>query len=80
MTVIVIDRAFVIDKLNALPVHSRRRAGYCDILKHFNRFELEADRLGRELAAELERTFASEALKQIEAENPAQAQQMRETY
>lgn len=80
MTVIVIDRAFVLDKLNVLPVHSRRRAGYCDILKHFNRLELESDRLGKMLVADLEAAFRDYTVAQIEAENPSQAQQMRETY
>lgn len=80
MTVIYIDRAFVLDKLNALPVHSRRRAGYCDILKHFNRLELESDRLGKVLVADLEEAFRDYSVTQIDAESPSQAQRIRETY
>lgn len=43
MNIVTVDAAFVTAKLNSLPPHSRLRSGYCDLMRHIQRKQIEAD-------------------------------------
>lgn len=60
MTVVPLTSDFVIDRLNALPPHSRLRAGYCDLLREIRTFELKQDALSRECEEALEEALLNE--------------------
>lgn len=53
MTVIALTSDFITDRLNKLPPASRKRAGYCDLLKELRRRELEFEAECRKVNAEL---------------------------
>ena len=58
MNIVTLDSAFILNRLNALPPHSRLRSGYCDILREIRKRELIAaaqdKALECRLAADLE--------------------------
>lgn len=47
MTIVTITPAFIIDKLQTLPPHSRLRAGYVDMMRHLRREQLLQDHMDR---------------------------------
>lgn len=57
MTVVTIDAAFVMAKLNSLPPHSRLRSGYVDILREIRRQELLEEAEHNAFADEIERAL-----------------------
>jgi hypothetical protein len=60
--VITIDSRFLVDRLNSLPPASRKRAGYCDLIREVRRMELMEPKLSAELVGELERVFEADEL------------------
>lgn len=66
MNIVTIDEPFIVHQLNVLPPHSRKRAGYCDMLRHIRRQQLEQERLGKVLESELEKALSDVPRWQIE--------------
>lgn len=74
MTVIAIDTDFIVSRLNDLPPHSRLRAGYCDMLRHVKRAQIEADvetlrqsdEIGNMLASALELALSDLAAPELD--------------
>lgn len=60
MSVITIDSAFLIERLNCLPPHSRKRAGICDLLREIRYRELQDERLHQECESAMETAFADD--------------------
>lgn len=60
MTIITLDRAYIVDRLNSLPPHSRQRSGLVSVMREITRRELEEERIGRELESALSEALSAD--------------------